>query len=476
MPALGAGEAGPSAPCELRRAYAHELRWPVRSRDGRLAGDRTGDRAALRRARSDSRGDRLPAQRPRRGGRGRGAARGRGGAAARPGQRLLGPRRLRGGRAGAVRRRRPQRRDRGDPAGARDRGQALGLDGLCERARPPRARARARAGHAQGLVVRRHLEPRLDARARELRARRRLQGGARGGRPLPRGRARPARHPRKCRLRRGRRDKCARPLPEPRADDLRKPRADARGPAGRAARCRRRGVLPLLAGRRDGARPDARGGRRVFPPGLMEPTDSNLRAWEDAHRKLRRGGGRRGLPKRVRERLPDLDGRHVLHLTCGAGRETAALIGLGALVTGVDSSEETVRAARKRLPDAALVTADVQALPVELRRGRFDLAYSSWGTLALVSSLPSWAAGVAAALRKSGVLLAYDEHPVAACLDQMLHWHESYFDAWPVGAVAEALVGAGLQLERLEELPDPNRWGRREIRVPGDLVVVARKP
>ena len=105
----------------------------------------------------------------------------------------------------------------------------------------------------------------------------------------------------------------------------------------------------------------------------MEPTDTNLRAWEEAHRSLRRGGGRRGLPKPVRERLPDLDGRHVLHLSCGAGRETAALIGLGAFVTGVDGSEETVRAARKRLPDAALVTADVQALPVELRRGRFDL-------------------------------------------------------------------------------------------------------
>jgi predicted TPR repeat methyltransferase len=208
----------------------------------------------------------------------------------------------------------------------------------------------------------------------------------------------------------------------------------------------------------------------------MEPTDTNLRAWEEAHRKLRRGGGRRGLPKPVRERLPDLEGRHVLHLGCGAGRETAALIGLGALVTGVDSSEETVRAARRRLPDAALVTADVQELPVELLRGRFDVVYSSWGTLALVSDLTRFAAGIAGALRRGGVLIAYDEHPVATCLDQMLHWHESYFDAWPVGRVVEALLGAGLGLERLEELPDPNRWGRREIRVPGDLIVIARKP
>lgn len=208
----------------------------------------------------------------------------------------------------------------------------------------------------------------------------------------------------------------------------------------------------------------------------MEPTDSNLRAWDEAHRKLRRGGGRRGLPKPVRERLPDLAGRHVLHLGSGAGRETAALIGLGALVTGVDGSEETVRAARKRLPDAALVAADIQELPVELRRGRFDVVYSSWGTLALVRNLDAWSAGIAAALRRGGVLIAYDEHPVAACLDQMLHWHESYFDAWPVSRVVEALLAAGLGLERLEELPDPNRWGRREVRVPGDLIVIARKP
>jgi SAM-dependent methyltransferase len=208
----------------------------------------------------------------------------------------------------------------------------------------------------------------------------------------------------------------------------------------------------------------------------MEPTESNLRAWEEAHRSLRRGGGRRGLPKPVRERLPDLQGRHVLHLGSGAGRETAALIGLGALVTGVDGSEETVRAARKRLPDAALVAADIQELPVELRRGRFDVVYSSWGTLALVRDLDAWASGIAASVRRGGVLIAYDEHPVAACLDQMLHWHESYFDAWPVSRVVEALLAAGLGLERLEELPDPNRWGRREVRVPGDLIVIARKP
>src|SRR5207247_9604193 len=118
---------------------------------------------------------------------------------------------------------------------------------------------------------------------------------------------------------------------------------------------------------------------------------------------------RLGLPTRVRRRVPDLAGRRVVVLGGGAGRETAARIGLGAQVTGVDSAEETVRAARKRLPDAALVTADVQELPVELLRGRFDVVYSSWGTLALVSDLTRFAAGVAGALRRGGVLISYDE-------------------------------------------------------------------
>ena len=210
----------------------------------------------------------------------------------------------------------------------------------------------------------------------------------------------------------------------------------------------------------------------------MEPTDSNLRAWEEAHKRIRRSStrGSRTLPKPVRERLPDIGGRHVLHLACGAGRETAALMSLGALVTGVDSSEETIVAARKRLPDAALVTASPEALPVELRRGRFDVVYSSWGALAEVTDLHGWAGGIVAALKRQGILFLYDEHPVAACLDQMLHWHESYFDTWPVGRLIHALGGAGLALELLEELPDPNRWGRREVRVPGDLIVVARKP
>ena len=96
-----------------------------------------------------------------------------------------------GGRgARAARRPRPQRRDRRDQAGARDGGQALGLD--AERERPGAAGAgpRGDAVDAGGLVDRRDLEPGLDAGTRELCARRHLEGGPRVARAVSRGRAR----------------------------------------------------------------------------------------------------------------------------------------------------------------------------------------------------------------------------------------------------------------------------------------------
>ena len=115
-------------------------------------------------------------------------------------------------------------------AGARDRGQALGLDAERERARAARARARRRAADAGGSSIVAHLLARLAARARELRARRDVEGGARGARPLPRGRARAARDPRQRRVGRRRRDGRARALPQP-GGDARARRARTR-PAG----------------------------------------------------------------------------------------------------------------------------------------------------------------------------------------------------------------------------------------------------
>ena len=73
----------------------------------------------------------------------------------------------------------------------------------------------------------------------------------------------------------------------------------------------------------------------------MWPTEQNLEAWE--HRYGARDETNRGLPEAVRERLPDLEGKHVMHLPCGTGEIAAELVELGALVTGIDPSEAKPR-------------------------------------------------------------------------------------------------------------------------------------
>ena len=63
---------------------------------------------------------------------------------------------------------------------------------------------------------------------------------------------------------------------------------------------------------------------------------------------------------------------------------------------------------------------DVQALPAELRRGRFDLVYAGEGVVTWLQDLESWATGIAAALKPGGDFLLFEEHPVAICVEPAL--------------------------------------------------------
>src|ERR1043166_108954 len=134
---------------------------------------------------------------------------------------------------------------------------------------------------------------------------------------------------------------------------------------------------------------------------LMEPSDMNRRAWDEVHRRRAEAmRGRLSLPQVVRTSLGDLTGKRVLHLQCATGESTAELAELGGLVTGVDISGEALDVARERWPEIAWVEADVQALPSELKRGRFDLVYTADGVLVWLHELDAWADGIAKALRK----------------------------------------------------------------------------
>jgi SAM-dependent methyltransferase len=219
----------------------------------------------------------------------------------------------------------------------------------------------------------------------------------------------------------------------------------------------------------------------------VEPTEHNRRAWNEVHRRrVEVMSGELGLPTHVRRALADLKGKRVLNLQCGTGESAAELAELGATVTAVDGSREALALARERWPSILWIEADVQALPPELRRGRFDLVYTGGGVLPLVQALEAWAAGIAAALAAGGDFLLYDGHPVAQCVDGLMHWRESYFDEsvagehepfWRVGQVVTALAGTGMVVRALEEYPQqPGNFRHHDARVPGTFLLHARRP
>jgi SAM-dependent methyltransferase len=235
----------------------------------------------------------------------------------------------------------------------------------------------------------------------------------------------------------------------------------------------------------------------------VEPTDYNRRAWDEIHRRRADAMGRRlGIPEPVRERLPELKGKHVLHLQCATGESTSQLSELGALVTGIDISAEALAVARERAPTAAFIQADVQQLPIQLERGRFDLVYTGGGVLNWLHDLDAWLHGIVSTLRPPGTLLLYDGHPVGKCLDLTLRWREDYFDEepqpnvgwehfdlsgepaqeqkverfWRVGQIVTAVARSGLLLRSFEEFPEFDPWHHRDRRVPGDFILLAEKP
>jgi SAM-dependent methyltransferase len=207
----------------------------------------------------------------------------------------------------------------------------------------------------------------------------------------------------------------------------------------------------------------------------MWPTDENREAWDQRY--APRGPG---LPDAVRERLPDIEGKHVLHVPAGTGVVAAGLMELGALVSAVDPSDAKLAAARQRAPDAAFFQAELEELPLQLRRHRFSFVYAGQGTLAATRELGPVVTALAAALRKDGRLILYDVHPAFACIDPLgLRWRENYFTEgfWRLGQVATAF-GRALDVTELEELPPPppsETSARLDPRVPTYFLLSATR-
>ncbi len=241
--------------------------------------------------------------------------------------------------------------------------------------------------------------------------------------------------------------------------------------------------------------------------------EDNRISWNDATKvhnshkadqaRFLREGGSTLFPEEI-ELLGDITGKTLLHLQCNAGQDTLSLARRGAVVTGVDISDEAIGFATQLAADTGIPgifeRSDVYDwLSTAVQQDRqFDVVFSSYGAVIWLSDLASWAAGIARILRPGGHFVLVEFHPVIGMLNDQwqvaypygggdhlafehgigdyVAWagqslapsgylegvtnyenpYASHEFTWGLADVVNALVGTGLHLEVLVEYPYAN--------------------
>ena len=130
--------------------------------------------------------------------------------------------------------------------------------------------------------------------------------------------------------------------------------------------------------------------------------------------------GRNSLNSIELELLGDVQGKSVLHLQCHFGQDTLSLARMGAKVTGVDFSENAIEKARslagKMKLDAEFICCDVYSLKEQLDK-KFDIVFTSYGTIGWLPDLTRWADIVSTFLKENGKFVFAEFHPVVWMFD-----------------------------------------------------------
>ena len=190
-----------------------------------------------------------------------------------------------------------------------------------------------------------------------------------------------------------------------------------------------------------------------------------------------------------RERFLDLvppPGPLTIDVGCGEGRVTRDLQEIGHRVVGIDGSETMAAAAREADPSGEYLVADAAELPFP--DGHADLAVA-FMSLMDVDDMSAAVREVARVLEPGGRLALAVVHPINSAHDvdrehpdDRLVLTEDYFDRrrysdfierddvkmtfesrhFTLQDYFEALLGAGLQVEAVREIGDPQhpRWSR----------------
>ena len=121
--------------------------------------------------------------------------------------------------------------------------------------------------------------------------------------------------------------------------------------------------------------------------------------------------------------LGDLKGKKVLHLQCHFGQDSISLSRLGAEVVGVDLSDQSIKKAQKLAAEcnsnARFICSNIYDLPQHLNQ-KFDLVFTSYGTISWLPDLSKWSAVITHFLTQSGRFVFVEFHPIVWMFDDNL--------------------------------------------------------
>lgn len=144
--------------------------------------------------------------------------------------------------------------------------------------------------------------------------------------------------------------------------------------------------------------------------------------------------GKISLEEIEREEIGLVKGKDLLHLMCHFGLDTLSWARMGANVTGVDFSKESIKLARKISREintpARFITSDIYNLPSVLNM-KFDIIFTSYGVLCWLSDISKWAKIINRFLKRGGVFYIVELHPFTNIFSSDCKVCYKYFDRGP---------------------------------------------